>query len=204
MEAENRTEALVQKAKEGDRAAFRRLAQRYEARLLRLVRSRLGSGLDQKIDASDVVQDTFLRALEALGGFWWQGEDSFFRWLTRIATNSLRQTARRQKRMIIVPLLDRVEANSLTQSRALRRHERFDRLQEALDELSREHRQVILLARVERLPMKEVARRMRRTTAATSQLLWRAMKSLREHFGDTESLHLPDRRLGDRGDDHGN
>ncbi len=131
------------------------------------------------------------------------GQDSFLRWLSRIATNSLRETARREKRRVIVPLQDNVQTESLTHSRAKRREERFDRLQDALDALSPEHRQVILLARVDRLPMKEVARRIGRTTTATSQLLWRAMQKLKDCFGDTESLHLPDRRLRDRGGDHG-
>ncbi len=99
MEAENQTEHLVERAKEGDQAAFRKLAERYESHLLRLVRSRLGTGLGGKIEASDVVQDAFLRALKALRDFQWTGEDSFLRWLSRIATNSLRAAATREKRV---------------------------------------------------------------------------------------------------------
>ena len=203
MEADTPIQALIDRAREGDKNAFQELVERYEERLRRLVRSRLGSGLEGKIDVADVVQDAFLRALQALPHFEWQGEDSFLRWLSRIATNSLRETARREKRRVIVPLQDNVQTEGLTHSRAKRREERFDRLQDALDALSPEHRQVILLARVDRLPMKEVARRIGRTTTATSQLLWRAMQKLKDCFGDTESLHLPDRRLRDRGGDHG-
>ena len=65
----------------------------------------------------------------------------------------------------------------------------------ALDKLSPEHREVIRLARIERLPGAEIARRMNRSPSAVAQLLSRALKKLRERFGDTESLSLPDRTL---------
>ena len=84
-------------------------------------------------------------------------------------------------------------------SKNLRRNERFDRLKDSLESLSPEHREVILLMRIEGLPVEEVAKRMNRSPKATRQLLWRALKDLRESFGDTESLGLPERRLGEEG-----
>ena len=53
----------------------------------------------------------------------------------------------------------------------------------------------IRLARLEGLPVKEVARRMHRSEKATSVLLVRAQLKLKTIFGDTESLHLPQRSL---------
>jgi hypothetical protein len=41
------------------------------------------------------------------------------------------------------------------------------------------------------------------TPNAVSQRLWRALRKLREEFGDTESFHLPQRRLGGREVDDG-
>ncbi|HAK96178.1 MAG TPA: hypothetical protein DCM87_14590, partial [Planctomycetes bacterium] len=84
-------------------------------------------------------------------------------------------------------------------SRAARREERFDRLEGALARLPEEHRQVIRLARIEGLPIAEIAVRMNRSAAAVSMLLSRALKRLREGFGDTESMSLPDRMLGGAG-----
>ncbi len=63
MEAGTPIRALIDRAREGDKNAFHELVERYEERLRRLVRSRLGSGLEGKIDVADVVQDAFLRAL---------------------------------------------------------------------------------------------------------------------------------------------
>ena len=58
---------------------------------------------------------------------------------------------------------------------------------------------MIRLARVERLPISEVARRMDRSPGATSQLLWRALRKLKDSFGSTDSLHLPPRALEETG-----
>jgi len=77
----------------------------------------------------------------------------------------------------------------------LRREERFAQLQRALDGLGPEDREVILLARIQGLPLKEIATRMGRSHAAVAQLLSRALRKLKRSFGDTESLHLPDRSL---------
>ena len=67
--------------------------------------------------------------------------------------------------------------------------------QEALDKLSGDYRKVIYLARVEGLPMKEIATHMGRSPEAVKKLLGRALEKLRERFGETESLHLPDRQV---------
>ncbi len=84
---------------------------------------------------------------------------------------------------------------TVSPSKGMRRDERFERLKEALEDLTPEYREVILLARIERLPGKEIAKRLDRSPAAAAQLLSRALKKLRENFGDTESLNLPQRSI---------
>ena len=76
--------------------------------------------------------------------------------------------------------------------RPIRGRAEYHRLREALDSLSEEHRRVIVLARLQRMPLREVAKEMGRTTDAATQLLWRALRKLKEAFGATDSLHLPD------------
>lgn len=203
MKAQDPTEALVNRVRGGDRTGFEELVEKYQGRLERWIRSRLSGGIEQKLGVGDVVQETFLKAFKSLDRFEWRDEDSFLRWLNRIALNVIREAARRENRRLIIPLEEDVEAKGPTQSEDLRRRERFGRLKAALDTLSPDHRQVIVLARLKRLPMKEVARRMGRTPEAATQLLWRAMKKLKASFGDTESLHLPDWNLDTRGNEHG-
>ncbi len=96
---------------------------------------------------------------------------------------------------------EEVSAGSGSPSRDLRRGERFDRLEQAIERLSADHREVVLLTRIEGLALAAVARRMGRSEEATKKLLWRALRELRRHFGDTESLSLPDRSLKPTGKD---
>ena len=79
----------------------------------------------------------------------------------------------------------------------LRRQERFSRLREAIDSLSPEYREAVLLVRIKGLKVKEAAERMNRSPNAVMHLLLRALKKLKEALGDTESLHLPPESLGD-------
>jgi RNA polymerase sigma factor (sigma-70 family) len=85
----------------------------------------------------------------------------------------------------------------------MRRNERFEQLERCMRTLSTDHQEVVRLARIDGLPIREVARRMNRSPEAAKKLLWRALKELRKTFRDTESLHLPPRTLKPPGDTSG-
>jgi RNA polymerase sigma-70 factor (ECF subfamily) len=191
MEPPTTDRQLFEQAREGHRRAFDELELRYQPRVEAFVRSRQ-KGSDSDID--DVVQETFLRCLERLDRFEWQNDDSFFKWLSGIATRVLRE-AKRPRPERSAGLTFEPPAVQLTQSHSLQREERFERLQRAVDRLPAEYREVVLLVRIEGLPVKEVAHRLGKTPNAVSRLLYRATAKLREVFGDTESLGLPDRTL---------
>ena len=199
MDTNSETAGLVKKAQQGERRAFDRLIELCRDRLEYGVRLRLGKHLQREADVEDVLQETGLRAFRSIGNFKWQGEDSFLRWLVGIASHVLLEVASRERRHTgTLPRPDSPEDPS--QSRILRREERFERLQEAFNLLSPEHQRVILLARMHDLPLSVVAERMGRSPAAVKQLLFRALQKLKTRFGDTESLRLPDRRLRDAED----
>ncbi|HEX5724883.1 MAG TPA: sigma-70 family RNA polymerase sigma factor [Longimicrobiaceae bacterium] len=75
----------------GDERAFRELYRRHTPRLYQLVLRMLGGS---EHDAEDVVQEAWIRATEALGGFRW--ESAFATWLTGIGINVARGLLRRQ------------------------------------------------------------------------------------------------------------
>ena len=188
------TEVLIERARQGDQAAFGMLVERYHERLLRFVHTRIGAHIHAEPDAEDIVQETCLRALEALEEFQWQSEPLFFRWLCGIAKNAILHCATRKKRR--EALGDTVrEKSSASPSRVLRRDERFERLEDAFSQLPAEQRDVLRLARLEGLAFPEIARRLNRRPEAVRQIAVRALRRLREFFGDTESLGLPDRVL---------
>ena len=66
--------------------------------------------------------------------------------------------------------------------------------------MSPDHRRVIRLARIKKMPIQEIAREMDRTPGAISQLLLRALDQLKQRFGDTQSLRLPPCRLDESED----
>ena len=189
------TEDLLRKAVTGDRVAFGRLAERFSDRLRNLVRSRLGPVLREDLDVDDVVQDTFRRALEGIESFESTGDDSFIRWLGVIAENVIRKAARNRARTPATEEIFEVSVRATSPSVNLRREERFERLQKALESLPPDYREVIRLSRIEGLKTMEIAARMGRSKEAVKQLIFRALRRLRESFGDTESLHLPDRKF---------
>jgi RNA polymerase sigma-70 factor (ECF subfamily) len=188
---------LLTRAQGGDRQAFDELMAPYRSRLGSVVYFRLGALVRRQTEVEDVLQETFLRALQSIDRFEPKGKDSFFPWLRQIAEHVILEVASRQKRKSTVALNSSAPAedSATAPSRAMRREERFDRLQEALQSLSPDHKKVILLAKIERLPIKEIAVRMERSPDAVTNLLARALTSLKDSFGDTESFHLPDRTL---------
>jgi RNA polymerase sigma-70 factor, ECF subfamily len=188
-------EALVERAKAGDRAAFDEIAGWFQLRLRSLIEHQLGKTVRQAVEVDDVVQETLLRAFRSLGTFTWRDEQGFFRWLSTISRHVVLELAAEGRKAAVVLLEADLTAGDPSLSKIERRKERFARLEKAVGALSSDHRQVILLARVEGLAVKEIARRMNRSPNAVSQLLLRALQDLRRIFGDTESLGLPDLNL---------
>ena len=156
------TRALVSKARQGDRESFDRLVKSHEDRVEALIHSRMGAHLKRVYDVHDVLQETLVRAFVSMERFQWQGEDSFMRWLGGITEHVILKLTARYERENTLSLRQDPPGSNGSPSRDLRRQERFERLQSAVSSLSPDHREVILLARVEGLRIKEVAGRMKR------------------------------------------
>lgn len=73
--------ALVDRAKDGDARAFGELVRRHQQRIHRLALHMLRD----RADADDVMQETFVRAYQALARF--DGRSEPYTWLYRIAIN---------------------------------------------------------------------------------------------------------------------
>ncbi len=82
---------LVQRIRAGDDSAFDEVVRRYHERLIQFV-FRLVNDRD---DAADVAQETFIRAHRRFGDF--RGQSGLFTWLYRIAYNESISLLRRRK-----------------------------------------------------------------------------------------------------------
>ena len=199
MSIEQHPRDLAFRAREGDRSAFDSLVERYSDRLTSLAHARLGDELARHIDADDILQESLLKAFQSIERFEWRGGDSFVRWIGVIVERSIQDAARRFRARPAQSLEVDVADSVISPSKAERRHERFDRFEGALEQLRPDYREAVLLARIDGLPIEEVARRMNRSPNAVSHLLLRALRKLREILPDTQSLRLPDRRLNREG-----
>src|ERR1700760_984939 len=82
---------LVARAREGDTRAFGELVRRYEGKIFRLAQHIT----QNREDAEDVLQETFLKAYEHLDQF--QGNSKFYTWIVRIAVNQALMKLRKRK-----------------------------------------------------------------------------------------------------------
>lgn len=198
----SRIQTLVEKTRRGDRDAFGELVRSCEGKLRSSVERLLGAGA-RTTEVDEAVQETLVLAFGAISRFEWKGEVSLFSWLSRIARNVVIDQAKDARRSRYIEFPDRLPAKSPSPSKVLRRGERFDRLEKAIAELPPDYREVLRLSQLERLKVKEIAVRMNRSEYAVKHLMARALRKLKQSFGDTESLSLPDRPFRVEGDDSG-
>jgi RNA polymerase sigma-70 factor (ECF subfamily) len=88
---------LVELARQGDHRALSELFDRYDARVRRIVRARLGRELRLGLDSGDILQDTFLQATRAFARFVPRDEASLIHWLAQIAQHQIIAAADRDR-----------------------------------------------------------------------------------------------------------
>ena len=199
LTVDDRTRHLVALAQDGDESALNRLCSVYGARVLWIIRLRMGAELRSKLESMDVVQDVLLSALKDLGNFTYKTEGDFLRWLSKIAENRLRNQLQRlhaNKRDIrkevrldgykptaedsVVAALDAVVTT--TPSVIMSKREDLDKLAKAIDVLKPEYRQVIVLTKIEGLSYKKIGERLGKSADAARMLFSRAMAELTDAF----------------------
>jgi RNA polymerase sigma-70 factor (ECF subfamily) len=168
-----------------------------------VARAQVESWLRAKVDASDIVQQTLLEAYRDFHKFRGHTEAEWLGWLRQIlshnAANYVRhyRGAKRQARREVAlgpagsssdgPHIPEACAHGESPSQHLLRKEREWQVAEALTQLSPDHREVILLRNLERLPFEEVAERMGRSRPAVQMLWMRALQKLQEALGGMDS-----------------
>ena len=195
LTVDDKTRHLVALAQDGDESALNRLCSVYSARVLWIIRLRMGAELRSKLESIDVVQDVLMSALKDLPNFTYKTQGDFLRWLSRIADNRLRgyfQRFHANKRDIrkevqlndyrpsaedsIVATLNAVATT--TPSAIMSKREELDKLAKAIDALKPEYRQVIVLTKIEGLSYKEIGKQLGKSSEAVRKLVSRALEEL--------------------------
>jgi RNA polymerase sigma-70 factor (ECF subfamily) len=193
-------EKMLHLARTGDGEALGRLLELYRSYLTLLARLQINRRLQGKFDASDLIQETFLKAHGNFGQFRGRTEGELVSWLRRILATTLvslvrhyvgrrRRDVRLERELVAgIEESSRVLEGELVAKESSPSHEASRReqavlLAEALGELPADYREVLILRHLEGLPFPEVARRMNRTAGSVEKLWIRALARLRRSLG---------------------
>ena len=180
----------LEAARRGDGAARDRLFDACRSYVDLAARYHLQRRLRAKVDASDIVQQSLLEAHRGFERFTGETAGEWLAWLKRIVVhNAGREVAldRADDRSSAWPL-DPASAEPSPSQHVLRGEQEL-LVAAALERLPEDHRDILLLRNIERLPVEEVARRMGRSAGACRMLWMRAIASLRDQL----AAHATDR-----------
>lgn len=181
------TADLLASARSGNQQAWEALFARHADRLQLFVRLRLGPALACQVEPADVLQETYLRALQALPQFESRGSGSFLNWLCRIADNCLHDLAdhhgaakRRPPGVAerLSRIVDHARLSATGPPTAAARLEAQGRLTQALQRLPEDERQALVLRFFEGRSLDELAPLLGRSATSVRRLLGRAMALL--------------------------
>jgi RNA polymerase sigma-70 factor (ECF subfamily) len=186
---------LVRRAKSGELEAFEELAARYERQVFTLARRIVR----HEQDAEDVTQQTFLSAVENLGGF--REEATFATWLFRIAIHAALKILRKRKGLDTISLEEATEPQDgldgvahpefiadwrQSPEQLVQRNETRRLLDDALNRLDEKHRLVFLLRDVEGFSVKETAEALGLSEANVLRARLQLREDLTRVFGDVD------------------
>jgi RNA polymerase sigma-70 factor, ECF subfamily len=177
--------ALVAQSREGDAEAYGQLVRRYQSKIFRLAQHIT----QNREDAEDVLQETFLKAYEHLDQF--QGNSKFYTWIVRIAVNQSLMKLRRRKNDKSVSMDDAIDTGEDMIVREIAAwdenpEERLSReevggiLDSAIKNLEPPYRSVFVLRDIEELSTEETAEALGLSVPAVKSRLLRARLQLRE------------------------
>ena len=180
--------ALIERARGGDLPAFDQLVERYKQRIY----STIYHMTSNHADASDVAQETFIKAFKNLDRF--KGDSAFYTWLYRIAVNNTINFVKRRRANHVS--LDDVDAAIQNDpdfiertsddgpTREVAANQLMRRLNVALQKLSPSHRLVVTLYDIEGMQHGEIAKIMNCSEGTVRSRLFYARAQLQELLKD--------------------
>ncbi len=168
----------VERARTGDPEAVGWLYERYFDRLYKYIYLKVGD----PTEAEDITEQVFLKMIEAIGTFRWQGS-SFASWLYRIAHNQVVDTLRRNSRrpqVSIEPIGDTLPSERGDPYRHAEQSDFRDHLHNAMAKLTDLQAQVIALKFGADMSNAQVAEALDRSEGAVKSLQYSALQNLQK------------------------
>jgi RNA polymerase sigma-70 factor (ECF subfamily) len=167
---------------EGDTEAYGMLVQKYQKPIYNAAYRMTGS----RQDALDICQDTFLKAFEELHRF--QAGRRFFPWIYTMVMNRSKNHLRRNKQWKTEPVEDHegdVECHEPhRQEEALCRRLDSQRLMRAMDELSVDQREALILRYQDDRSMEDISQALGLSLSGAKMRVARGLARLREIIGN--------------------
>jgi RNA polymerase sigma-70 factor (ECF subfamily) len=166
-----------------------------------MARALISQPLQARLDASDVVQETFLKAYREFASFLGSSEPELVAWLRQILVRTVADQVKRhrakgrdyRREEPLEAVLDRSSAAiqerlaapvSSPSGHAIHREQAVV-LADALETLPADYREVFVLRILEHVPIEEIAARMNRSVNAVRKLWTRAMVALEKALENT-------------------
>jgi RNA polymerase sigma-70 factor (ECF subfamily) len=205
------TDLLLEKIEAGDTRALEDLFSKYRLRLRRMIQLRISPALRGRIDASDVLQESMIEAWSRLADYLRNPTMPFFVWLRFLTRQQLFALHRRHagvkardpRREVALydgklpdasseALASHLLGQVASPSEVLARAELQVRLQEGIDALEPEEREILALRHFEQLTSAEAAHELGIRESAAAKRYLRALRRLK---GLLISLGLDPRAL---------
>jgi RNA polymerase sigma-70 factor (ECF subfamily) len=206
---DQQTESLLGAAREGDSDAINRLLEKHRKPIRRLVELRLDRKVQRRVDVSDVVQDVMVEASGRLSKYLEDPSMAFHLWLRQIAWDRIIDTYRRH-RVSAKRNMDREQSMAapagpdrstmelavqlcdpaLTPAAAATQREIAIKVEQAIEKMNEQDREIILMRHYEHLSNLEIAEILNLNPPAASMRYLRAVRRLREIL-EQEDKQIP-------------
>ncbi|MEN0067598.1 MAG: sigma-70 family RNA polymerase sigma factor [Myxococcota bacterium] len=177
--------AMIEAVLEGDGTAYRGLVEKYQERVYAMVYGMIRN----REDARDLTQEAFVKAFRKLSSF--RKESGFYTWLYRIAMNLAVDFTRSRKRRETAGFDEGVATRDSSgnvaelhhgdsPAKRIERQQLFEQIMGAMEKLSEDQKQVVLLRELEGLSYKEIADIMEIPEGTVMSRLFYARKKLQK------------------------
>src|SRR5579862_731471 len=184
-------QTLVRAAQKGDMAAFEELVARHRDKIY----ARAYTMIRNEEEAVDLSQEAWVKGWQRLAQF--QGESSFATWMTRIVINLCLDELRKQRRHRTESIEEMDEesggverqmpAITTNPTERLERGELRQRIDQAMAQMSHEHRTVLVLHEFEEMEYKEIAKAMNCSIGTVMSRLFYARRKLAALLADLKN-----------------
>jgi RNA polymerase sigma factor (sigma-70 family) len=174
---------LIRRAAKGEQAAFKALEKKYRGAITNLIRRMMQNHPN---DIDDLVQETFIKAFQAIGNF--NNEYAFSTWLYKIASNHCIDFLRKKrlKTFSIDQPLETSEGSveyeihddSATPDMEMTQRERSDVIRQAIESLPDKYRTVIQMRHEEDMDYQDIANKLAIPLGTVKAHLFRARAML--------------------------